>query len=161
MPSCTGIYETKDASLRTCKCRSFIAPNGKSCLEECDQYEQTAYDITDTILKRCVCKNVLDVMGEKCAGSCEYPHETDFQYKDPTLKWPFWRCICAEGNALDEAEGKCVSTSGCTRIQLKENFDNFYICLKHTCKDGYKRQGDKECVPDCDRWNIDMSTNEK
>ena len=35
VPECAGIYKLDPTKDRICTCAKFIAPNGKTCLEEC------------------------------------------------------------------------------------------------------------------------------
>ena len=60
---CTGIYKRKSSS-RICTCSKFIAPNGKSCLEECGT-GQYAISTSDPDVQQCVCK-LLSLSGEEC-----------------------------------------------------------------------------------------------
>ena len=36
---CTGIYATGEEGTNICSCRSYVAPDDKTCLENCDNYD--------------------------------------------------------------------------------------------------------------------------
>ena len=69
VPECTGIYAPGKEGSRICSCRSYVAPDGKTCLESCDNYDSYKL-ISNSNIRQCTCKNFADASGEGCKSSC-------------------------------------------------------------------------------------------
>ena len=68
VPECTGVYAPTEGS-KICRCRTHVAPDGKTCLENCNNYDSKKL-ISDSDIFQCACKKFVDASGDGCTDAC-------------------------------------------------------------------------------------------
>lgn len=99
---CTGVY-IPDEESKICRCRTHVAPNGMTCLENCNNYDSEKL-ISDSDIFQCVCDNFVDANGEGCKDSCG---ETEKESQIPGNPSQM-QCVCKDKYVLVEKKCTCL-----------------------------------------------------
>lgn len=137
---CTGIYAPGEDGSRICSCRTHVAPDGKTCLESCDNYDSKK-SMSNSDVLQCVCSNFVDASGEGCTDDCKDTENEAQISNNPSQK----QCVCKEGYVLFEKKCVCLLDLTGTECVTKCGLYQFIYNRQCTCKDGLEPQ-DGECV---------------
>ena len=66
---CTGIYAPGDEKNGICSCRTHVAPDGKTCLENCNNYDSDK-PMSDSDILQCTCDKFVNASGDGCTNAC-------------------------------------------------------------------------------------------
>ena len=66
---CTGVYTPGEEGTNICSCRTHVAPDGKTCLENCDNYDSQE-KISDSNIIQCACDKFVNASGDGCTDVC-------------------------------------------------------------------------------------------
>ena len=69
VPECTGVYAPREEGSRICSCRTHVAPDGKTCLASCDNYDSQE-KMPDSNIYQCTCKKFVNASGDGCTDAC-------------------------------------------------------------------------------------------
>ena len=150
---CDEIYKPDSSSTeKICTCAKFIAPNGKSCMEECGT-DQHAIDIADSEVKQCVCNDYLGPNRQSCVEACaDNQTETLLPYGENK-----YQCTCT----LLGLNGKdCAEKCGAYQTEQFDKINEYTRCVcvdtfhktedNSSCVcDGYLSVGDNVCLTKC------------
>ena len=98
---CTGIYAPGEDGSRICSCRTHVAPDGKTCLESCGNYDSQE-KMSDSDIVQCTCDKFVDASGEGCTDACG-EKEQESQVPDNPSQM---QCACKDNYVL--VDKKCI-----------------------------------------------------
>ena len=105
VPECTGIYAPGEEGTNICSCRSYVAPDGKTCLESCNNYDSQK-KMSDSNIIQCVCNKFVDASGEGCKSSCGGNEKESQIPGNPSQR----QCVCKDEYVL--VNKKCICLLG-------------------------------------------------